>query len=322
MFSLGSRVLSVMTWNIYQGADLAPIFAANPDIPGDLEKRVTNVFRQFLATNFQERAKAIARQIILEKPDIIGLQEAVLVELIPPKSPCVEYDFVDILLNELACRGMKYCVAARNQNSSAKLPSSLGNKIRFTDRDVILIRKGAVKVINKQESNFVNNLTISFNNKMFTILRGWSYIDAYFQGHMFRMVNTHLEPLHQGIQVAQGTELIDGPGKTDLPLIFIGDFNSKADGTGTATYGNLIAANFKDTWNASVYGDGFTAHQDADLLNAYSSLDERIDLILTRNINNWDVVKDILIGEDQADRTNTRLWPSDHAGIVAKFKYS
>lgn len=80
-----------MTWNIYQGADLAPIFT-----PGDIQKHVTEVFRQFLATNFPERAKAISSQIISEKPDIIGLQEAVLVELVPPNSPSVVYDFAPI----------------------------------------------------------------------------------------------------------------------------------------------------------------------------------------------------------------------------------
>ena len=76
-------LLSAITWNIYQGADLTPIFTAAPD---KIPERVTEVFRQFLATNFPRRARAIAHQIILGKPDIIRLQEAVLVELVPPNS--------------------------------------------------------------------------------------------------------------------------------------------------------------------------------------------------------------------------------------------
>lgn len=73
-------LFSVMTWNLYLGADLTPIFTAAPE---QIPERITEVFRQFLATNFPRRAKAIARQIALVQPDIIGLQESVLVELIP-----------------------------------------------------------------------------------------------------------------------------------------------------------------------------------------------------------------------------------------------
>ena len=67
--------LSIMTWNIYIGADLTPLLSATPK---QIPKHVTNVFRQFIATDFSKRAKAIVRQIILKEPDIIGLQESVL----------------------------------------------------------------------------------------------------------------------------------------------------------------------------------------------------------------------------------------------------
>lgn len=314
MFSLRNRLFSVMTWNIYQGADFAPIFA-----PGDIEKHVAGVYRQFLATNFLKRAKAIARQIILEKPDIIGLQEAVLVELVPPNSHCVLYDFADILINELSNWGMKYSVAAQNYGNLAELPSTLGNKVRYRDRNVILIRDKMVKVVKKEEANFLENLTVPLNGQPFTILRGWCAIDVCVHGHVLRIVNTHLEPLNTSVQVAQGNELLNGPGNTALPLIFIGDFNSNANGAG-ATYENLIAAGFEDTWSVNNHSEGFTAHQDADLLNPYSSLNERIDLILTKNIDKWKVLYEKLVGEAKFDRTFSRLWPSDHAGIIAKFK--
>ncbi|WPC39541.1 hypothetical protein [Clostridium sp. JS66] len=70
----GNVKLSVMTWNVYLGAELTPLFTtcSAEQIP----ELATQVFRQFLATNFPERAKVIANQIDLKKPDIIGLQEA------------------------------------------------------------------------------------------------------------------------------------------------------------------------------------------------------------------------------------------------------
>ena len=70
------------------------IFTATPE---QIPQRVTEVFRQFLATNFPVRVKAIANQIISKKPDIIGLQEAELWQLFVPNLPTVTYDFVDII---------------------------------------------------------------------------------------------------------------------------------------------------------------------------------------------------------------------------------
>ena len=106
--------VSFLTWNIYQGFDVAPVFTASPE---QLPEVVTQVFRQFLATNFPVRAKAIAKAIASEKPDLIGLQEAVRVELIIPTFRTVTYDFIEILLEALEERGLKYEVAARNNNA-------------------------------------------------------------------------------------------------------------------------------------------------------------------------------------------------------------
>ena len=318
MNSSENGLLTVMTWNIYLGADLTPIATATPS---QIPKRVTEVFRQFLATNFPKRARAIAHQILKEKPDIIGLQEAVLFELVPPNSHRVIYDFIDILLNELECEGIQYRLVASNQGNTTELPSSAGNLIRFTGgRDAILVRKESdVKVIDTQVNNFKTNLRVPIGGIPRTVLLGWSAIDACIHGHMFRLVNTHLEPLSPAVQVAQGNELLSGPGVTTLPLIFIGDFNSNANGSGTPTYSNMITAGFEDTWLIAGAGDGFTCCQDPDLLNAESQLSERIDFILIKNKDGWEVVKAKLVGEEQSDRTYSRLWPSDHAGVVANF---
>ncbi len=63
----------------------------------------------------------------------------------------------------------------------------------------------------------------------------------------------------------------------------IGDFKSNADGTGAATYGNLLAAGFTDAWSAVHPTDpGATCCQLEDLLNTTSTLSSRIDLVLFR----------------------------------------
>lgn len=306
--------LTVMTWNIYLGADVTPIGLATT--PAELRQAVTDVFRQFLATNFPVRVEAIARQIVLKKPDIIGLQEVELWQLFVPGLPTVTYDFLELLLNELRKMGLHYEVAAQNKNRSIQLPSSNGNIIGVLDRDVILIRKeSGLKVIQRQEANFQVNVTVPIGGQPFTILRGWSSIDVSANGRIFRVINTHLEPLSPPVQVAQGNELLTGPANTNLPLILLGDLNSNADGTGTPTYGNFINAGFQDVWIEVGEGQGFTCCQDPDLLNAVSSLIIRIDFILFKN--GWNPLVADVVGEEQHDRTSTALWPSDHAGVFA-----
>ncbi|KZD27457.1 MULTISPECIES: endonuclease/exonuclease/phosphatase family protein [Bacillus] len=305
--------LTVMTWNIYLGADVTPIFTATP---AQIPQRVTEVFRQFLATNFPVRVKEIANQIILKKPDIIGLQEAELWQLFVPNLPTVTYDFVELLLSELRKRGLHYEVAAQNENFSEQLPSSNGNIVGLLDRDTILIRKGSgLKIIQRQEANFQTNLTVQIGGQPFEILRGWSSIDVSANGRTFRVINTHLEPLSPPVQIAQGNELLAGPANTNLPLILLGDLNSNADGTGTPTYGDFINTGFQDVWIEVGEGPGFTCCQDPDLLNAVSSLNIRIDFILFKN--GWNPIVANVVGKEQSDRTPTALWPSDHAGVVA-----
>jgi endonuclease/exonuclease/phosphatase family metal-dependent hydrolase len=309
-------VLTVMTWNVYLGADLTPLITTMS--AQDIPKRVTEVFRQFLATHVPVRAKAIALHIASKKPDLVGLQEAELFQLIVPHVNIVTYDFVELLLGELRNLGLHYEVAAKNDNLPVLLPSIQGNLVRFLDRDVILKRKGiGLKVVRKQIANFNTNFEVQIGGEMIEIVRGWSSIDVKAHKRTFRVINTHLDPASPDVQAAQANELLKGPADTKLPLILLGDLNSNADGTGTPTYGQLLDAGFKDAWNEAGKGDGFTCCHDPDLLNAISTLSERIDYILFKN--GWKPIIAKVVGEAQCDRTPTALWPSDHAGVVASF---
>lgn len=305
--------VSFMTWNIYQGFDPTPIFTA---APAQIPQRVTEVFRQFLATDFPERANAIAGQIASKKPDFVGLQEAVLVQLMVPDFPVVTYDFVQLLLSALRNVGQHYEVAAVNENVSLQLPTSTGNTVSLLDRDVILLRKGSgLKIIKKQEANFTTNATVIIGGQPYVIVDGWSSVDVQVKKRVFRLINTHLSPISQAVQVAQGNELLTGPANTNLPLVMMGDFNSNAGGSGTPTYMNFIDAGFQDAWVEAGVGDGFSCCQDSDVLNAVSTLGRRIDFILFKN--GWNALAADVVGEEQDDRTPTALWPSDHAGVAA-----
>ncbi|PEL14453.1 endonuclease/exonuclease/phosphatase family protein [Bacillus sp. AFS017336] len=303
--------LSFLTWNIYQGTDPAPLINATPE---QIPERVTEIFRLFLATNFTVRAKAIARAIASEKPDFIGLQEAQLWELIIPTFGTITYDFIEILLEELDERGLKYEVAARNRNFNIQLTDSNGNIVRLLNRDAILVRKEKdLKVIRSQEANFQTNLIVPIAGQPFTVLRGWSSVDFKKDGQVFRMINTHLDPAVEAIRNAQANEILQGPANTHLPVIITGDLNSIPNST---TYNLFIKGGFQDVWNEVGEGPGLTCCQGPDLLNAISSLIVRIDYILFKN--GWKPKEAELVGEEQSDRTRTGLWPSDHAGVSAR----
>lgn len=279
-----------------------------------LPEVVTQVFRQFLATNFPVRAKAIAEAIASKKPDLIGLQESVRIGLIIPTFRTITYNFIERLLEALEELGLRYEVAARNKNVRIALPDSNGNTVQFLERDAILIRKGhKLDVIKKEQANFETNLTVPIEGQPpLTILRGWSFIDVEINGKVFRMINTRLDPTLEYIRNAQAIEIIQKPANTHLPVIIMGDLNSIPNST---TYKLFTKAGFRDLWSEIGETPGFTAEQNADLLNAVSLLNQRIDYILFKN--GWEPDEVELVGELQKDRTQTGLWPSDHSGVSA-----
>ena len=78
-------------------------------------------------------------------------------------------------------------------------------------------------------------------------------------------------------------------------------------------YQALINGGLTDAWKLAT--PGFTCCQDFNLLNSDSNLSFRIDLVLYRG--DFSVGDIVLVGDTQADKTPSGLWPSDHAGVVA-----
>jgi endonuclease/exonuclease/phosphatase family metal-dependent hydrolase len=305
--------ISFLTWNLYLGTDITPLLKTQSN---QLSSQVTDVFRHVLATNFSLRAKAIARNIAMKKPDFIGLQEAVKWQLLYPSYQTVTIDFIQILLMELKKRGLNYEIAAYNRNVFSEFPDSYGNLIRLLDRDVILIRdQSNLKIINKEETNFKNNLIIRIPGQSFEILRGWSYVDVSRNGKVFRFLNTHLETKHE-IQRLQAKEILEGPAKTHLPIVITGDLNSDANSIDSETYGIFIKSGFQDLWRNVGGKPGFTCCQHPSLMNNASTLNRRIDFILYNK--DWKAIDADVIGNKQQDRTSTGLWPSDHAGVFGR----
>lgn len=335
-----TRAVTVMTRNLYVGADLAPALGAIASgNPSAIIGAASDIWAGVQSTNFPERAGALAHEIANAQPLLVGLQEVSLFRTgepdsffgNPTRAEHVELDYLEILLGELGECGLHYAPVAVTQNVDAELTGFVApgvlRDIRLTDRNVILARTdlpaSQLQLSNIQTANFATNLTVPIGatGQVFSNLCGWGAVDVKVRGQTLRFINAHLQaenpnPLANAVQVGQAGELLAGPAATDLPVILVGDFNSRADGTGTATYGLLRGAGLDDVWTQTHPGElGNTFGHDADLRNTAVNFTQRLDLVLYRgDLRAFDAD---VVGDELADRTSSGLWPSDHGGLVA-----
>lgn len=318
------RRVDVMTYNLYLGADLTPLFDPSIDTPGELIAAAGAVYAQMVQTDFPARAEVIAREIVEQSPSLIGLQEVALWQVAPLSDPTAlmtSYDFQEILLEELEERGAHYEPVATNVNFGGALPISPTTLAIFTDRDVILARSdlptSQLKLSDPMSHLFEDSLVLSIAGDPIEVPRGWSSIDVKLRGKSFRFVNTHLEAFHPGIRQLQAAELIAWMEGSPLPVILAGDLNTLR-GDAAGAYGLFVDAGFVDAWVDAMPGDpGFTAGQAADLMGS-SLLDHTVDYVMYDTAGLLDAVAgsgEIIGEEDPADRTPSGLWPSDHAGV-------
>jgi len=162
----GNRTITVMSRNLYIGTDLGPII--NAQNQNTLFESIMTRFAEVQATNFSARAQALADEIALKKPDLIGLQEVILIRIQGPAAT-IEFDFLQILLDELAKRGQNYDIVVISNGFNIEAPvilpdGSCCQNFQITDREVILARKDLetsdIKLSNVQEKNFTNNLIV------------------------------------------------------------------------------------------------------------------------------------------------------------------
>jgi endonuclease/exonuclease/phosphatase family metal-dependent hydrolase len=133
----------------------------------------------------------------------------------------------------------------------------------------------------------------------------------------FRFINTHMEVFSDSVNEDQAMEIIDGPADISKPVIIVGDLNSAPNDD---AYERFIDAGFVDAWEQEhPSSNGFTCCQRPRLNNDESELSRRIDYVLVRGAIDIRSVK--LVGEDEGDKTSSNLWPSDHAGVVAKLTF-
>jgi endonuclease/exonuclease/phosphatase family protein len=312
--------LTVMTRNLYVGADVDAVIAAlaTSDPADDIPALLTAV-TTLGQTDFGARAKAIAGEIARYRPHAVGLQEVSRVDLtLPPLGVDLHSDFLPVLQAELSARGLSYEVAARVRNiEAAPLPG-----VSLVDEDVLLVDRARVTVGAAAGQHFAANLGQVAPGVV--LQRGFVRADVMVGGRAYRIASTHLESggaagLDQ-LRAAQADELAQALASAPAAVV-MGDLN---DGPDSPMHQVLQGAGFTDTWTALRPGVvGLTCCHLPDLSDQTAPFSQRIDYVFVRGMTSGKVIGQVWrTGYVPADRIagpDHAIWPSDHAGLVVNF---
>lgn len=353
-----SKPVTVMTRNIYLGGDIGRPVDATTGLTGlpalIAFGRANNTLREIVdETNFPARARLLAREIKVRKPDLVGLQEVALWRHGPMQldqigvanATEVDLDFLAILERALEREHARYEVVSVQAESDvegpafANLPGDPTSRDeRLTMRDVILKRAASdVKLEDEGSAQYATRIPLTVGGATYTFIRGYNWVDVRAGSEHLRFINTHLESESSLIALLQAQELLQGPANvTGRSVVIACDCNSDPLDNSTkpidpvptphaAAYNLIVGAGgFTDEWllfapAAQGFTSGFSERvDDPDL----SGIDHRIDMIFGRSESGGalPVIRGWIVGNDFDERTADGLWPSDHLGVVIKLR--
>jgi len=350
----GEKV-TVMTRNLYLGADLGPAIGATG--LEDFVNKNGQILRDVDTNNFPVRARGLAKEILSKQPDLVGLQEVSMwrtgdVNLTAAATggcrkaqaagtPCtattVKYDYLQLLLDRLNKHGKTYRVVKVQREFDFEAPGDYDNDPttggfagadldgRLTMRDAILARVGAgVQTSNAKSSNYETVYAPTISGIPVPVDRGWISINAKVRdSRTFRFIDTHFEAFGDpAIRAAQAKELFTGakaPANSKLPVILVGDLNSDdntVSGDDRLAYNALKGAGFRDRATEKPLSCCINSGILTDDLGSKSDFDHHIDHILTRDPAKVKLVKSWVTGRSPANG----YWDSDHAGVASKLR--
>ncbi|MGE5409290.1 MAG: endonuclease/exonuclease/phosphatase family protein [Syntrophothermus sp.] len=344
----------VMTRNLYLGADLSP--AINSTSTSAFIEANGGIVRAVEATNFPVRAKGLAKEILEEEPDLVGLQEAALWREAPPslgpvlsKKPeatKVKYDFLGLLLAQLNKGKKRYQVAAVQNEFDFEAPADangipgdgpggaglLANAEvngRLTMRDAILVRVGAGVTVSNPRMGHFNHLLVEkvAGSTEVVVTRGWVSVDAKVRGsRKFRFVDTHLEAFdneaeYPSIRAQQASELVapGGPATGKLPVILVGDLNSdiKTEVKPGDGQAYRVLKQAGLRERSTSKPLGCCIESSEDLRGGNASeFDHQVDHIMTNDPRQVKLLRSAVTGR----KRQNGYWDSDHAGLFSELK--
>lgn len=230
--------------------------------------------------------------------------------------------------------------------------------VTVIDRDVILARGDVMTTPvtyacvwpSQDGCNFDIVASASLGGNPLRIERGFVAVDAVVKGDSYRVVNTHLEVRFPDpenlqsriVQSIQATELLGTlayqPGPPGSRLLLLGDINSDPNDpypseesgpfltpyqqfvTGLTFDATQFPLDFNDVWTLQrKQKPGLTCCEAPDLRNETSIHERRVDMIFSES--SPDKVKAKVLNTRPKDKTESGLWPSDHAPVVAKLRF-
>jgi endonuclease/exonuclease/phosphatase family metal-dependent hydrolase len=305
--------VTVMTRNLYLGADLIPAAAAKDQ--QQLRDAATAIVDHVQATDFPARAKLLAAEVAKARPDLLALQEVATWRTGRGGAPAqtVVYDWLALLRHQLARRHLRYRLVAAQPEFDFQVPTNSGYDARLTLRNAVLAGP-RVKNVSSRSAQFKRFLPIHTQVGSANIRRGYDAVTASVGGVRFRLVNTHLEAYSPQIRTDQAKELVAGPLKSRLPVILAGDLNSDraaAQPDDRLAFQALVDAGFGDRASRRP-----SCCHDDKTLRANDRFDHIVDHIMSRP--RLSVVRTSVTGD--GPRTPQGLWPSDHGGLIATLR--
>lgn len=329
----GSGTLKVMTYNMDVGADYAGMLDRDYNT---FLQAATKMVTDIRASDPAGRTQAIAREIVATMPHLVSLQEVATMSTGPTKDNLtLEFDYLQLLLQALSDQGAHYTLVHSLTTWDATVPTSLGLYARGTWTVAIIARAdldpAAFSFTNFQEgkwtATFIPHLyaldgkpdacPVALDAKGACRMpwpRGWVSADVFYRDKQFRIVGAHLDSASALLEIPQGIELLNGPANTSLPVIVAADLNCDCSNPNDPMYPtcvNFTKAGFTDAWAVANPSDvGYTKY--------FPVLSQRSDYAMVRG--RFKVQAVFIVGDQASDKTPSGLWPSDHAGVVARLQ--
>jgi endonuclease/exonuclease/phosphatase family metal-dependent hydrolase len=282
------------------------------------------------------RRPVVAQQIINQKMDVVGLQEANQSSIYPASVDYGSNQYLD-LKGQLAAEGATYSLTNENSYNCAKPASTY--KCQYVDQGAsqdnrILYNPGRVQMLDQGSIRYTTQ-TVGKNERYLA----WAVFRVRSTGKEFFFTDTHLDPYSVDTRRAQWNEMIDDINrlKGTRDVVAVGDFNtSKYDDDAATLLPKMRANGYGDVLNQQ-YHQSIIAHPRAEArthgwvnsfngytrdITSYAYEDAKdkvgngIDWIFATNsvrVKRWSVVARI----DPTRNQLTGVIPSDHAMVKA-----
>lgn len=329
-----ASTLTVATRNLALGVDLSRLFRA--DSMADVRDIAGSMLRQIRSHPYQARMDAIAEEVADSRPHVLGLQEAATIrvqedsdfaETTTPNASTTVVDLLELLASALDSRGLEYEVESSVVTTDVEVPADDDGgrtDVRLTDRVAVLVRSD-VETGESRADTFDAALTYPLRGGSATIRRGYCLVDVVTESTTLAVATAHLESADAYTREQQAEALRDRL-PTDRPVVLVGDLNSGPGGP-TAAYDALTTSLDDAVATAQPDADAPTCCQPNDLRADDARFSRRVDHVLYRGDLRPTAVRRVGADRDSrvaamVDGESRRLWPSDHAGVVATLAVS